>query len=235
VALVNFIILYSAGLSGGILAFYFRKRISNNYGLVLSFSGSFLFGILLLDLFPEIFKHNLTPGIFMIVGYFLQLILEQLTHGIEHGHIHGGKHKMGFIYGLIIGLSIHSFMDGIPVAEIVSGHIKNNSLLYAISIHKMPEVFALASILIVSNFRKSSIILTVILFAAIAPGAMLLFNSLQLSDSLIFNIVLPIVAGSFLHVTTTILFESESGVHHFNFKKMIAILLGIGLAILINQ
>ena len=45
------------------------------------------------------------------------------------------------------------------------------------------------------------------------------------------NWMLAIVIGIFMHVATTILFESEEG-HRFNLQKGIAIIVGAGLAIL---
>ena len=43
--------------------------------------------------------------------------------------------------------------------------------------------------------------------------------------------IMAIVVGIFLHISTTILFESSEG-HHFNTQKMVAIILGAGIALL---
>jgi hypothetical protein len=45
------------------------------------------------------------------------------------------------------------------------------------------------------------------------------------------HIILAIVVGMFLHISTTIIFETSEN-HKFNFVKLISILLGCGLAIL---
>ena len=47
----------------------------------------------------------------------------------------------------------------------------------------------------------------------------------------IYDEVMAIVVGIFLHISTTILFESSEG-HQFNTKKMAAIILGSGIALL---
>ena len=47
-----------------------------------------------------------------------------------------------------------------------------------------------------------------------------------------FDIILAMVVGIFLHISTTILFESDEH-HHFNIYKFIAIILGAGTALLI--
>lgn len=47
-----------------------------------------------------------------------------------------------------------------------------------------------------------------------------------------FDKIMAVVIGIFLHISTTILFESGSADHHkFNKKKMAAVFLGIGLSL----
>ena len=43
--------------------------------------------------------------------------------------------------------------------------------------------------------------------------------------------IMAIVVGIFLHISTTILFESSEG-HHYNTQKIVAIILGAGIALL---
>ena len=45
-----------------------------------------------------------------------------------------------------------------------------------------------------------------------------------------FNRIMGVVIGIFLHISTTIMFESSSD-HKFTVRKMIAVLLGIGIAL----
>jgi hypothetical protein len=45
-----------------------------------------------------------------------------------------------------------------------------------------------------------------------------------------FNRIMGVVIGIFLHISTTILFESSSD-HKFTMRKMIAVLLGVGIAL----
>ena len=46
-----------------------------------------------------------------------------------------------------------------------------------------------------------------------------------------FNKVMGIVIGIFLHISTTILFESSAD-HKINKRKMLAVLMGIGVALI---
>jgi hypothetical protein len=45
------------------------------------------------------------------------------------------------------------------------------------------------------------------------------------------EIILAVVVGMFLHISTTIIFESSEN-HKFNFIKLISLLIGVGLAVI---
>ena len=224
--------IFITPLIGGAIALIFQEQAKANYKLVLSFSGAFLFTIILLHLFPTVFQNSPNAGLFILLGFFIQIILEQLTHGIEHGHFHTHEHGGNYIFSLMAGLSLHSILDGIPLSNKELLQQTHNALLYGIGIHKIPEGFALASILIVSQFKKPSAILLLILFSLIAPIAMMFGNYIHSSQTVLINILMAVALGSFLHVSTTILFESESSSHQFGWKRILSIILGAGLALL---
>lgn len=224
------LIVFCAPLLGGLVALLFRKQAEANYKLVLSFSGAFLFTIILLHLFPSVFMNTPNAGIYVLIGFFIQIVLEQLTHGIEHGHFHTQEHGGGYIAPLIAGLSLHSFLDGIPLSSTQFMEETHHALLYGISIHKIPEGFALASILIISGYSRPRIAVFLLLFALVAPVAILLGSYFQNHQTALLNSLIAVALGSFLHVSTTILFESENRSHQFGWKRIGAILIGGGLA-----
>jgi zinc transporter ZupT len=169
----EFTVLTTAPIIGGMAALLIKKQSKENYRLVLSFSGAFLFSITLIHLLPVVFSMNPLAGVYVLAGFFIQIFLEQLTHGIEHGHFHEHSERPSYIFALLLGLSLHSFLDGIPLSNhqlLEEGH---HSLLYGISLHKIPEGFALASVLLFSNYRKITTFSFLILFSLIAPAATL--------------------------------------------------------------
>lgn len=228
----SMILLFAAPLLGGTAALLFRKQAEANYKLVLSFSGAFLFTIILIHLFPTVFANTPNAGLYVLIGFFIQILLEQLTHGIEHGHFHAHEHGGSYITPLIVGLSLHSFLDGIPLSSNQLIEETHHALLYGISIHKIPEGFALASILIISNYRTASIGIYLVLFSLVAPAAVLFGNYIQEYHTALLSSLIAVALGSFLHVSTTILFESENKAHRFGWRRIMAIMLGGGLALL---
>jgi zinc transporter ZupT len=225
-------VLFFCAFLGGTAIFLVKSDKSKLLKLILSFSGAYLFAITVLHLIPDAYSgpDKSQIGIFILIGFLLQIFLEQFSEGVEHGHIH--KHHDGhvFPFGIMISLCLHAFLEGMPLAK-----EQHNELIFGISLHHIPAAFALASILMQNHFKKSSIIFYLILFAVMAPLGF--YVSVGLSNGTIggldayFNKIMGIVIGIFLHISTTILFESSAD-HKINTRKMIAVLLGIGVALI---
>ncbi|KIA91554.1 zinc/iron permease [Pedobacter kyungheensis] len=225
-------VLFFCAFLGGTAIFLVKSDKSKLLKLILSFSGAYLFAITVLHLIPDAYSgpDKAQIGIFILVGFLLQVFLEQFSEGVEHGHIH--KHHDGhvFPFGIMISLCLHAFLEGMPLAK-----EQHNELIFGISLHHIPAAFALASILMQNHFKKSSILLYLIIFAVMAPLGF--YVSVGLSNGSIggvdayFNKIMGIVIGIFLHISTTILFESSAD-HKINTRKMIAVLLGIGVALI---
>ncbi len=230
--LIVAILFISASIAG--LAVFFVKRDNTNYlKLILSFSGAYLFAITVLHLIPHAYTEgNTSPeviGLYILGGFIFQLLLEQFSQGIEHGHIH--HHEAGFPLGIMISLCLHAFLEGMPL---VSGH--QSQLVFGIAVHHIPAAFALGSLLLNTRLSKNAIIVLLLVFASMTPLGFLTSN--VLSDGEVSNLsqhfdkIMAVVIGIFLHISTTILFESGSADHHhFNKKKMAAVFLGIALSL----
>ncbi|HMG15724.1 MAG TPA: hypothetical protein VK590_09765, partial [Saprospiraceae bacterium] len=104
------ILLIGSILIVGTIALFVRSKVSNLSRVWLCFSGAFLVSITFLHLFPIIFQVQSDKiGIWIIAGFFGQLILEQFSSGIEHGHLHLHHHKGSYAlaFQIMIGLCVH--------------------------------------------------------------------------------------------------------------------------------
>ncbi len=244
----EYAILFLSVLIGGGVALFLKKNNKEVLQIVLAFTGAYIMGISVLHLMPTVFaNHSHTIGLWVLCGFFVQLLLEQLSSGIEHGHIHVHEHgKRNFAIQVMLGLCIHAFMEGLPLSgyEELHAHVHTHShdhgdggnfLLYGIIMHKIPAAFALALLLMLSGFSKAVVIGCLFLFASMSPlgaGTAQYFVSGKV-DPHIMNILTAIVVGSFLHIATTILFEQDSTHQHkIPIKKLAAIAAGIGAAII---
>lgn len=229
--LLYFILFTGVILSGSTVLFF---TINNkSLKLILSFSGAFLFAITILHLIPEIYVNSSAKiGIYILAGFLFQVFLDFFSEGIEHGHIHIHKHaETAFPITLMFALSVHSFLEGMPLAG--SWDEVKQSLLIGIILHNIPIAIALMSMLLQSHLTKSKAFLWLIVFALMTPLGTFtnIFIGENISIEGFSNKIMGIVIGIFLHISTTILFESGDE-HRFNFVKFITILLGMALALI---
>lgn len=227
----EYLILFVAAFLGGMAIYLVKDDQSRRLKLILSFSGAFLFSVTVLNLIPEVYQTgSKLTGLFVLIGFGFQIILEQFSEGIEHGHLHV-HHRSGsfFPWGLLISLCLHAFLEGMPLAQ----H-SNEPLLFGIALHHVPAAFALGSLLVQYGCSRQKVLISLIVFALMSPLGLGLSSYvseaslLNLSDY--FNYMMAVVIGIFLHISTTILFESSVD-HHFNRQKIIAILAGSGIAL----
>ena len=54
-------------------------------------------------------------GIYILAGFFIQLLLEFFSTGIEHGHAHIHSHDKKIPFSVLAGLFIHSMLEGMPI------------------------------------------------------------------------------------------------------------------------
>ncbi len=230
-------LLFFSVIFGGGLGVFLQRQADNSLKLALAFGGAYLLGITFLHLIPEVFTgDNGRLGLWILAGFFIQLFLEQLSSGVEHGHIHvHGEGKNSMAVSVMLGLCLHALIEGIPISgyeHLGHGHEGHNHLLYGIILHKIPAAFALSLLLLLSKFKASTVWICLVVFASMSPLGVWIGQQLFTDPSSI-RWITAIVIGSFLHISTTIIFESDSSRHHrIDWRKLVAITLGIALAFL---
>lgn len=210
----------------GIVIVFGLKPGNKTIQLLLSFSGAYLLSITILHLFPEVYAFNKSNvGLFILIGLLLQLILDFFSKGAEHGHMHA-QESTTFPWALFISLSIHAFMEGIPLAH----NLHHEYLLWAIVVHKIPISIILATFFVKSNFSKTTAVAFLVLFSLMSPLGSFSGEKIQFLTTYKTEIT-AIIIGIFLHISTIILFETSKD-HKFNLYKFIAILIGMLVAYL---
>ncbi len=238
---MTYALLILSVVAAALTVLWLKPSDRNALKLLIAFSGAYLLSITALHLLPEVFTgddRRAYFGAFILVGFFVQLMLEYLSGGIEHGHAHTHQHS-GMPVGLMIGLCLHAFLEGMPLggegaAHSHHGHDHSHSngldpLLLGIVLHKYPVAMVFLSMLLASGLAKPKAFGLLAVFAAMAPLGTLLSNVELVGQYQ--RESLAVVIGIFLHVSTTILFEFSEG-HRFNAYKIMAIGAGLALAAL---
>ncbi len=141
----------------------------------------FLMAVALLEMTPESLRLSPTLGpILIMAGYCVVHLLE---HTIS-GHFHFGKetHHHDVVsahtgYSVLGGLSGHAFFDGVAIG---SGFVVNSAvgwlIFLAIFLHKMPEGFTMASVMLASGRSRSAAFLSAVGLAAATLAGVLVIE-----------------------------------------------------------
>jgi len=230
------LILFATSFASGISVLFVKRDNTRTLKLILSFSGAYLFSITVLHLMPHVYHTHDTAGepigLYVLAGFLFQLLLEQFSQGIEHGHIHHlHGAKAAYPFGIMISLCVHALLEGMPLA---SHH--QHELLFGIALHHIPAAFALGSLLVNASASRPVVISSLAVFAAMTPVGYLLSKSIHSSGignlEIYSDRIMAVVIGIFLHISTTILFESGPADHHrLNRGKLLAVAMGIALSL----
>lgn len=223
----------AANIFGG--AIIVHKHWDRSYlKYFVALGAGFMLATALVEVLPASLSISGEHGaVLVLVGY---LIIHFFEHTVTpHFHFGEETHKDEFLhrhksYSILIGLIIHTFFDGIAIA---SGFIVSNWLgwiiFLAVFLHKIPEGFTVASIMLASG-RSRSIAWgsSMVLGAATLAGVltMALFHH-QVSYGL------PLAAGVTIYVAATDLMPEVN--HEPGVKMALVVFLGVGLLFLLDR
>lgn len=247
---VKLLVLFLTPLLAGLLIFLVPRGKNTNYRMLLVFAGSYLFAITVTHILPELYQQSRgleLIGLFVLIGFFLQQLLEYFTSGVEHGHLHTNDHTHAHGHHhdhhhaavsalvLLSALCIHAFLEGGMLAESPDNKpvYDANAILLGIALHRAPAAFALMTVLAVQLHSRRKAIPYLIGFSLAAPVGLLIGSYLASTDVLSSTGLIylyALVSGNFLHISTTIVFESTPG-HKFDARKMAIAVFGALVAV----
>jgi len=183
--------------------------------VLVSLGAGFMLAATILEVIPRSIKMSELAPFIVLAGYLF-------VHLVEHTvapHFHFGEEthpemvmRARTAYSALTGLGLHAFFDGALIAAGFWVSASLGVLLFiAIILHKIPEGFTAASIMLASGRGKSSAN-----FAALAIGCSTLAGVLSISINQLFaETVLPFSAGVTLYVAASDLIpevNKEAGV-----------------------
>jgi zinc transporter ZupT len=119
-----------------------------------------------------------------------------------------------------------------PIVGAFSTGIQH-TLVAGIVIHNIPISLTLMSLFLHYGLSKRKALFFLVVFSLMTPMGSILSNILHhlssASMEIYFNYIMAVVIGIFLHVSTSILFETEEN-HRYNLQKFVTVCLGIIVA-----
>lgn len=235
---MDYLILLSSIALGAMTVFALKLNDPRHVKVLNAFTGAYLLTLVMLHLLPDLYEPE--PGVvlkpliiggFILFGFFLQIAMDTISMGIEHGHAHQIHGRMA--YGILGGLCIHAFVEAMalgqsPEHQTARDLAAHHFLLVSVVVHNYPISIALLGMLLQSGMKKTSALSCLGLFAIMAPIGM--FFSTYSGLAVYSHYLMAIVIGIFMHISTTILFESEDH-HRFPLAKLYAVITGLILGI----
>ncbi|MBI4894233.1 MAG: ZIP family metal transporter [Candidatus Aenigmarchaeota archaeon] len=204
--LVFVIVSSLIGLTGGLLLLRSSKLAHRlSFGIV-AFAIGALLASAFLDFLPEALETGDTEVVFvgvlagMLVFFFIEKFL--IWH---HHHTYGEKeHHHPFNALVLIGDSIHNFIDGVIIAAafVVSPQIGVPAFI-AIIMHEIPQEISDFGLLIRGGMKKSRVVLfnvTSAMFSVV--GAVIAYFFLTQVEGLV-SPMLAFAAGAFIYIAAS--------------------------------
>lgn len=202
--------------------------------LFLSAGGAYLITILFTHILPELFENlGEKAGVVLLIGFIVQILLENYSRGIEHGHAHASTSKTSLLIAFG-ALCLHALIEGMPLASVLFDTQTqfDHELTLGIMLHKIPVAITLSTMLIRSGVLRNAALLWLFGFiACTVVGSFLQHWIVGFSTKLMF-MSLGLTVGILLHVSTTILFESSDH-HKLSPTRLAVIIVGIAVGFVI--
>ena len=193
------------GLIGGISFLYLNSWSQWLAKYSVPFAAGVLLTVSIMGLIPEAFE-TLGENAFLIIllSFLGAFLFEHLAFGIHHHDHHGHHHKHArkneSTKLIIIGDTIHNFIDGVTIA---SAYIISPQLgwvaAFSTLLHEIPHEISDFGILLTMGWKKKHI-LWVNIFSALATIVGGLFVYFVIRDSNVIGYLLSISAGIFLYL-----------------------------------
>ena len=195
---------------------------------ITAFGGAFLLGVCCLDMLPEIAEHYccytadgavfqslniaIMPFLAILAGFLIQQMLDGISAHAEHGHTEG-NFTLG---GLMLGLSLHAFLEGMPLVS--QSFAVDRGLLWGIVIHNIPVALILVALMSDRGYTVGKMLLMLVIFGLMSPLGSLLKVFVLQPNYVWQHCIVGMVVGVLLHVSSSILFDHKR--NHFSWLNI---------------
>jgi zinc transporter ZupT len=175
----------------------------------------------------------------LLGGY---LLIQLFEHTIApHFHFGAETHPESLMrpsaaYTAVGGLWIHTFFDGVSIAAAFLVNFKVGLLVFiAILLHKMPEGFTVASIMLASGRSVRTALIATIAIGAATLGGVIAVALLYSRVNAVVGYALPFSAGVTLYVAASDLIPEVNHKEERNPVVSIVVFVGVALFYLLHR
>lgn len=229
----------AANLLGGVLVTA-RRPGQNALRYLIALGAGFMLAAVFIKMIPESLElwaaeERVAPMLWLLGGY---LLIQFVEHTVApHFHFGEETHEEAMLeqHAAVAGLGalmVHTFFDGVSIAVASLVSAKLGALIFvAIMLHKLPEGFTVASMMLAAGrSHRGAIISSLLVGLATLVGAtlVLVFKNLALYSHPLSAHVLPLSAGVTLYVAASDLIP-EVNTREGGVKTSLMVFAGVAL------
>lgn len=193
-------------LVGGLYLIYGKRGVAKLQAFAVPFAAGALLAASFLDLLPEALEtaQIRTVLAWTLVGFLLFFITERFLRWFHHHHAHKGSQDQANRSLIVIGDSLHNFIDGLAIGAAFLVDPQTGIIVtLAVAAHEIPQEIGDFGLLLAKGMAKSKIVL-VNIFCALTTvvGAALVFglgNTIAIPTELL----LALTAGFFIYIAAS--------------------------------
>ncbi|MDX1766041.1 MAG: ZIP family metal transporter [Candidatus Saccharimonadales bacterium] len=207
-------------LIGGILLLY-RKKSAR---ALAEYATPFAAGALLAAAFADLLREASHQGSietalnFTLIGILAFFLLERFLQWFHHHHEHTDKKTDPTATLIIVGDTIHNFIDGIAIA---AGFLVSPEtgivVTLAVAAHEIPQEIGDFGLLLRKGLSRSAVLTVNIASAAATTIAAIIFFEYGQTSDISLDIILGLVAGFFIYIAVSDIIPS---IHKSEAKRL---------------
>lgn len=239
---MNTLLLYSLisgifSLAGGLLVLINTSLSKKLMTPLIAFGAGAFLAASFLDMLPEAIEQveEVHPIFYsLLIGFIAFFILERILMRIhkhtEHAH-HHSDHTESLPWLIIVGDSLHNFLDGIVIAiAYVANPVLGLPTALAIAAHEIPQEIGDFSILLSLKWKKTKIIVVNVIQSLLTiPGVLVGYYMSQAIEQYI-PYLLAFTAGIFIYIAASNIIPELH--HRAGHKQILSVVIPLILSII---
>ena len=193
-------------LIGGFLLIVNEKRATKTAAYATSFAAGALLAAAFLDLLKEAaHEGNVEVALLStLIGILFFFLLERFLTWFHHHHEHEDSQKDPAIPLIIIGDTVHNFIDGIAIAAAFLVDVQTGIIVtLAVAAHEIPQEIGDFGLLLHKGMSRKNVIIFNILSALATTIAAIIFYTAGQQLQLPLDVILGLVAGFFIYIAVS--------------------------------
>lgn len=234
---IAYVVIFSligsvVSLAGGAALLYKETIIAKWSHLIAAFAAGALLGTAFFDLLPEATANGDSKAVFFwaLFGVLTFFLLERFVYWFHHHHYHGENKGKPTVALIMLGDSIHNFIDGVVMAATFLVSIPLGIVTsFAVAAHEIPQEIGDFGLMYHRGLSRKRILIYNFFSALISMvGALLTFFAGDLIQGLL-PVFLAITSGFFIYIAASDLIPEihEENRKGFAFYESLLLLIGV--------